>query len=120
MQHLAELAGLFGGLSGLLGSLFLAIPLFHLLSAREALEDLEPKHYGPDSRIFDSAATQIRAYIRARRYQWRTAAIIGVVLLFLGLVLTTVQIVYSLADAGEAATPQKAQPLLSGKAKNDD
>ena len=89
-------AGIASGFSGAIGSLLLAFPLFHLLRAREAIEDLEQNlarlSPGTDQFVLGSTALDdLRGHVRRRRRTSIRVGIAGVVLLVASIILLVVQ-----------------------------
>jgi len=85
-HDLAELIGILAGFAATIGSLFLAYPLFHLLRAREAIEDLERNLDGADQgddRFVEMRAAlhDLRIHVRRRRRTAIRVGAVGVILL---------------------------------------
>jgi hypothetical protein len=87
-REIAELTGLLSALSGTIGSILLAFPLFHLLRAREAIEDIERNlhtiHRTDDRSVeMEAALAVLRLHVRQRRRTAVRVGIAGVILLIL-------------------------------------
>jgi hypothetical protein len=98
MNHrdVADLLGFAGSASALIGSVLLALPLFHLLRAREAIEDLERKldasSFTEDQKeTMRTALYDLRLDVRARRGSAFRLAIAGVAFLAATAILLALQ-----------------------------
>ncbi len=92
----AELVGLLAGGTGTIAAILLAFPLFHLLRAREAVEDLERNLEAidpADDRFAEmrSALHDLRLHVRQRRRTAVRIGVAGVVLLLAAMVLLFTQ-----------------------------
>jgi hypothetical protein len=94
MSHheLTDLVSFLAAIAGTLAAILLAFPLFHLLGARQGIEDLERKLDAPDLSDDQRAEMRISLYdlrlrVRERRRIAIRVAIAGVALLGLTAVL---------------------------------
>jgi hypothetical protein len=96
----AEVLGVLGGLLGTGGSILLTIPLFHLLRAREAIEDLEialgqPSISGQESKDVETSLYDLKVHVRTNRriaINFGLAGLIILILAMLSLILQAVQL----------------------------
>jgi hypothetical protein len=95
-RALAELFGILGGLTGTVGGLLLAFPLFYLLRARKAMEDLEIAFGNPiidnDTRTKIEVALQtLRTHLRTKRARATNIGAAGVVFLIFSFLFLSFQ-----------------------------
>ena len=91
-QHVAELVGFLAACIGNIAAILLAFPLFHLLRAREAIEDLErnlDEFDRADDRFAEMRASlhDLKLHVRQRRRTAVRFGVIGVIFLVVALVL---------------------------------
>ncbi|HEY0524828.1 MAG TPA: hypothetical protein VGD08_15655 [Stellaceae bacterium] len=94
-HELADLLGFASAAVAVAAALLLVFPLFHLLRAREAIEDLETDSgsdmSAEDRQLFEDARKDLKQYVRRRRKTATRVAVAGTVLLIVALVLLGLQ-----------------------------